>query len=262
MISGVQIADQSLIDDIDSDLSVSEGFGLFDWDFKPHYTPANDPENWGLRRERQRRNDCQANALTSCVEVMLHRHRGGLRELSRMFAYQMSEKFGKGIGRDRGSSIHAGVKVARDIGIPLEIEYPYNRYTRSRTQFERWYKPVLQSAATRKIVKAIRAPAFSEAVSYVIAGCPIHWASGWPLRWNQDRIVTRYKRRHGSGAHATAIVWAIEQAGEWLLKVANSHGDGYFLVNERAYEEIRENNRWGCYVLQGIEQPFQSISFV
>jgi hypothetical protein len=42
------------------------------------------------------------------------------------------------------------------------------------------------------------------------------------------------------GGHATEIIWAVEVRGQWYLCVWNSHGDGYYLMSQRCYEQLQE----------------------
>ena len=53
------------------------------------------------------------------------------------------------------------------------------------------------------------------------------------------------------GGHATEIIWAVEVAGTWYLAVWNSHGDGYYLMSRRCYEQLCGNNwePFGGYLL-------------
>ena len=260
------IATDELIAEVDGSSAVSSELTLDDLDnWEQHFIPENDPENWGLRRERQTRNDCQGNALTTCMEVIEHRTKQKRAELSRMFAYQQSERVDGWLGRDRGSTIQAGVKVARTLGCPTEAEYPYHRYTRSEHQLQEWTRQVADSAKSRAIFASVVAPAWEQMIAYVIHGNPVHWGTYWPLQWNRERVVSRYAGAHGRGGHATAIVWAKRlSSGEMLAKVANSHGDGYFWVNQRAYTEMidRRHSPFGAYVLQGEKEPFERHVFV
>jgi hypothetical protein len=263
--SGLLVPDEALLRDVDESSVVSSGLTLDDFpDWRRFLVPENDPENWGLRNEYQRRNDCQANAATSGAEVIEYRTKGKRSELSRMFVYQWSEYFDGGIGRDRGSTIPAGVKVLKELGAPTEEEYPYSRYTRDTNQLRRWSDPVQSSARQRVIVNSVPAPPWEQLLPYIVSGNPLHWGTWWPIQWDSKRVVRRYRGRHGSGGHATAGVWVTEVRGEVLLKVANSHNDGYFYVSEDAYEEMRDRrlSPFGAYVLQGESAPFKKFVFI
>jgi hypothetical protein len=53
------------------------------------------------------------------------------------------------------------------------------------------------------------------------------------------------------GGHATEILWAVEVKRTWYLTSWNSHGDGYFLISQRAYDQLQKV-KWepfGAYLL-------------
>lgn len=217
--------------------------------------PKMDPTQW-LRRQRQRRNDCQGQAITSGGEKIVQIVTGSHRQLSDTYAYNASEYIGGGVGRDSGSTIQSGVKVlTKGIGIagpglPTEERWPYDSYERNKNRFaSRAKNAVLVKPA---IIESYTAPPFQQAIAVVVAGGVIHWGTWWGLKWDSDRVVRKYKGRHGRGGHATEIVWAKQLSnGEWVLVVLNSHGDGYYFVNETAYEEMRDPrlSPFGAYAL-------------
>lgn len=261
------IAPDSLWLEVEGSLAVSADLDPKDYpDWERLLTPENDPRTW-LHRERQRINDCQANAATTGNEVLERRLKGKSGEQARMFVYQWSEVADGRLGGDAGSSIQSGIKVLTNQGAPLETEYPYSQYTRSRRQLDGWTtEAVRQSAAGRKIAGAAVAPSFAAARVHGALGNPIHWGTFWGLSFRTEtiasgvtaRVCRRYRRAHGDAGHATEVVWPIKTpAGEWLLAVANSHDDGFFYVSEEAYEEMRDRTYtpYGAYVLLGHQEP-------
>lgn len=268
--TGLIWPDESVLAELDQESAVSAGVSVYDLEnWESMLTPDNDPRVWGLTQHRQVRNDCQGNAVTTATETIEFRRKGRLGDLSRTWAYQQSEIIDGSFGRDRGTTIPAGVRVAKELGFPLESEYPYDWYTRDRALFNsRQTSLILDSAATRKIHQSIPAHtlSFEEAAAYVVCGNPIHWGTWWGLEMDSDRVVRRYKGRHGRGGHATAIVWARKTSrGELQLGVMNSHGDrDLFWITETAYYEMvdRNNSPFGAYVLQGDEQPFYDFMLI
>lgn len=264
--TGLLVPPDELVREVDHSSLVCSGAVLSDFDdWERLLIEENDPENWGFRNERQNMNDCQGNALTGGVEVIQKNLTGRVEQLARKYAYQWSEYYDGNLGKNRGSTIHSGVKVATQLGIPLEAEYPYDRYTRKISQLRSWTSEVQSSASTRKIAGHISAPPWEMLLPYIVTGNPLHWGTYWPLKWDSDRVVRKYRRNHGRGGHATVGVWVVKtRRGEFLLKVANSHGDGYFYVSEDAYEEMRDRrySPYGAYILQGPEKPFEKFLFV
>lgn len=261
--SGLILPSAELAADVEQGLTVCDNFEIKDIDdYKSLLIPENDPETW-LRKERQVRNDCQGNSLTSCIEVIEQRTRKRRGELARTFAYQMSEKYdGRGIGNDAGSSIHSGVKVACDIGLPLETEYTYEPYVRGDAAFKaRCTSAVMLSAATRKAVRYTKAPAFRVMLAHLLLGHPLHWGTWWPLNFNSNRVLEKYVGNYGDGGHAYFGAFPhLAKTGQWLLKLGNSHGDGYFWFTEEAYEEARDprNTPFGAYLLYGNDHPLDA----
>lgn len=235
-------------------------------DWERFLTPENDPRNW-LRREWQHHNDCCANSGTTGSELCRKRSTGILGEQSRMFLYQQCELIDRKLGRDKGVSIPAAVKVLRDKGCPLESEYPYNQYVYSERQLASLVTTeILESAAQRRIEGAIPAPPAATARVHLAIGNPIHWGHWWGLSFRTEeiapgvtaRVVRNYRRSHGSDLHATEVVWPIKTPrGEWMFATANSHNDGYFYVPEDEYEAMKDPsfNPCGAYVLMRSEDP-------
>jgi hypothetical protein len=264
---GVQIATEELLAEVGAMCSVCEPVGDSDLkDFARLLTPENDPRNWGLKAERQRTNDCRANSGTSAIEVIEYHKTGKVVELSRMFYYQQCELIDRKLGADSGVSVASGVKVARELGSPTEVEYPYSWYTRNRQQLDKWARPVMESASTRRIHGFAPMPPWATMIAHVASGQPVDWATHWPLSFEREpetgrRIARRY-RPHGGQGHAHLIVWAMRlRTGQWVAVVWNSHGDEYFLVTEEFYEEARNPrmNPFGGYVILGEEKPIEKF---
>lgn len=264
---GIIIASDELRAEVDGSLSVCAPLDPKDFpDWQRLLTAENDPRNF-LRNEWQKENDCNANSATSGNEVVEKRRKGKAGEQSRMFVYQGTEIIDGKLGQNTGTSVPAAVKLLKDQGAPLELEYPYSQYTRNRQQFDRWNTAAIKaSAATRRISGAIVAPSFAEAKIHLALGNPIHWGHFWGLSFRTEEIVPgltarvcrQYRRSHGSSGHATEVVWPVLTArGEWLFWVANSHNDKGFFISEPAYEEMRDRNYspYGAYVLLGDESP-------
>lgn len=266
--TGLTLPSDELRAEIDSQLLPCDSFTTADIDdLDEILIPENDPENF-LRRELQTRNDCQGNSITTCVEIIRKRIENVSEELSRTFAYQLSELLdGRGVGRDMGSSIYSGVKAATDIGFPTEQQYPYDSYVHGEAAFRaRMTKTILDECAKRRIIRATPAPAWDVMLAHVALGHPLHWGTWWPLSLNSNNVATKYTGNHGDGGHAYAGVWPQKSSnGQWLLKMANSHGErfgrrGYFWITEQFYEEARnkQNTPFGAFLLYGAEHPLQA----
>lgn len=254
--TGLIMASDALIEECDAQAMVCEYTldDLAEWESYLE-DPKYDPTEW-LRKQRQRRNDCQGQSITSVTEKIFQIVTGSHVQLSDTYAYQGSEYIGGHFGRDQGSSIQSGIKlVTKGIsnvvgpGLPTERDWPYDRYTRSVNTFRNNAESVkLERPA---ILQTYEAPPFRQALAVVVMGGAIHWGTWWSLRWDSKRVVRKYKGQHGNGGHATCVVWAVRDGNEYLLKVLNSHGDGYYFVDETAYEEMRDrrNSPFGAYAV-------------
>lgn len=220
-----------------------------------------------MQVERQKRSDCQGNATANGEEcrTWFCSGRQTMPVLSEIFAYNASEYLmaPSNVGDDQGTSIHSGVRVLVDgipglglaPGLPKEADWPYERYCRSAKEFER-YCDGLQVESSH-VVEAVEPPAFEDMLALTAAGSTLHWGTYWgpsysAQQFDGKRLVKRFPGP-GNGGHATEGIWGkrFDRAG-WLLAVWNSHGDGWFWVDEAEYERQREKKfqPFGAYVLQ------------
>lgn len=259
--TGLVEASPELRADVDGSLAVCDSFTVEDIpDWKRALIPANDPEVWGLRREFQKRNDCQPTAIGSGLEVIEWRTKRRKGEIATSWLYNACEleAYG-GVGMNQGTPIQSGIKVLKRDGAPLESERPYGDYTKSVSQFKAWSTPeVMASAATRKLAKATPSVPFETAFALAILGQPTHWGIYWPIQIDANRVAKKYHGNHGGGGHALELVFGrVLPSGEKQIKMANSHNDGYIWITEQFYEEARDPRAtpYGAYVLYGTDDP-------
>jgi len=260
---GLTIASDELRADVEASMPVASTLTIDDIrDWQALLNADNDPEKWGLTNHAQRRNDCQPHSVTSCIEVgdkRSLRYRG---DLSRTGAYCICEMFDGSNGRNQGTSIQSGAKLATEYGAPLETEWTYDRYLTRPADVKREMDRLRGSAALSRMPAAIAAPPWETALAYVAFGCPITWGTWWGgMQFTRASgsgalVCTGYNARMRSGPHATCPVFVSRnQSGEWFLKCMNSDGNGYFFVNQRAYQSIISNNPFGAYVLLRDKDP-------
>jgi len=224
-------------------------------DFSGYLDVLRDPKNSPLgvmQVERQSRNDCQGNATANGEEYRTWYCSGRqvMPTLSEMFAYQASEfLMSEGqVGKDQGTSIHSGVRLLVDgvsklglgAGLPMESAWPYSRWCRSATEFRRYCSGLKIEAA--HVTESGPMPDWDGALAAVAAGSSIHIGTFWNVNWKTvgNRRCMDSAPRSGGG-HATEIIWAEEIAGQWYLCDWNSHGDGYFLISQRAYDQLQKD---------------------
>lgn len=217
--------------------------------------PELDPENWGMRKQRQETNDCQGQSLANGGERSFYYETGERVQLSDMFAYQRTEIEDGLFGRDSGTSIDGGAHVRVAVGLPTEDLHPYHlngrlNYMANRDAFMRICnsEEVKASCELHKAASMEPAPSFEKALAGVVCGGSLHWGTMWPLRWNSQRVLTDYIAGN-AGGHATEGVWVTKINGEWHLKFLNSHGDGYYYVSQRAYENAIRKSPFGGFLM-------------
>lgn len=217
--------------------------------------PALDPENWGMRKQRQETNDCQGQSLATGGERNYFYETGEKVQLSDLFAYQRTEIEDGLFGRDSGTSIDGGAHVRVNVGLPLEELHPYHvngrlNYMTNRERF----LAICESAEVKASCEAHRAasfepaPSFEKALAGIVCGGSLHWGTMWPLKWNSQRMLMDYVTGN-AGGHATEGVWVKKINGEWYIKFMNSHGDGYYYVSKRAYENAIRKSPFGGFLM-------------
>jgi len=219
-----------------------------------------------MKKENQTESGCQGYATTANGQARLW-YLSGCREmldLSARYAYQGSQYLmspGE-VGKDRGSSIHSGVRLQVD-GIPqlgmkpgqvLESDWPETVWCRSSKDF------VARCKTTDVIdgqVAEVRDPpeSFEDMLALTAAGGALHQGTFWGPSHNSEKPdgqswVSRFPR--SGGGHATAGIWGkrFDRIG-WLLAVWNSHGYGHYWIDHSEYERLQRTNwqPFGAYVL-------------
>lgn len=234
-------------------------------DFEDYERILRDPRNSPLgvmQVERQQRNDCQGNATANGEECRswVVSGRRVMPVLSEMYAYNASEYLmsPQYVGRDSGTSMHSGVRLLTEgiprlgvkPGVATEANWPYAQYFRSASQFEAAARRV--EIVPSHVTEHGPLPSWQGMLAAVAAGGTGHIGTFWSVRWsnlNGRRLMDTLPT--GGGGHATEIIWAEEIQGRWYLCVWNSHGDGYYYMSQRCYEQLlaRRGEPFGCFVL-------------
>ena len=214
--------------------------------------PANSPLNV-MQVETQRRNDCQGNAAANGAECRTWYASGRqtMPVLSESYAYNASEyaMAPSNVGGDSGTSIHSGVRVQVEglprlgvgPGICTEAAWPYSRYCRRASEFERYARDL--QTENCNVTEVGDMPDWDDLLASLAAGATGHIGTKWGVDWQQvpgapKRVMDRMPT--SGGGHATEILWAVEVRGQWYLAVWNSHGDGYYLMSRRAYDQLQK----------------------
>ena len=221
--------------------------------------PKNDPRPH-MRKQNQRRSDCQGQSLANGTEKRVWYCTGKMEQFSDTYAYQGSERIGglQRIGKDQGTSIHSGVILLTEgikslsvkPGLPTEQAWPYEPYETSSARFDQRAKAVAVNDAC--VTEQGPMPDFEGMLITVAAGGSGHIGTFWAPKWGQlegRRVMVEAPT--SGGGHATEIIWAEKIAGRWYLNVWNSHNDEYYIMPQSTYERLQRNqfDPFGAFIL-------------
>jgi len=222
--------------------------------------PRNDPRPH-MRKQRQRINDCQGQALANGTEKREWYCTGTMRQRSDMYAYNGSERIGgeNRVGQNVGTSIQSGVILLTDgiksigvkPGLPTEQDWPYDVYEKSSSRFDQRAKAVTIDSGF--VTEHGPMPGFQGMLIGCAAGGSGHIGTFWGnIRWgnlNGRRLMDQAPTN--GGGHATEIIWAEKIAGRWYLVVWNSHDDAYYWMDQKTYETLARSQfaPFGGYLL-------------
>ena len=210
--------------------------------------------DWHQTENQGRIGSCQGNALTSCLERLIFVRTGSrsdVVQLSRIFAYIATQKIDGLLGRDQGSTISGGVKLALKHGVPPESmtgypsRYP-NSSDRSRILAESNYRAGLDYRAVRswKVSDNIE-----DAKDFIAGGGAISFG----IKYNgipRNRIISSFIP--GRGGHAMA---ALGYKANGNITCVNSHGDGEFEITPMAWGQMVRHS-WSAFIgLMGHNKP-------
>ncbi len=213
--------------------------------------------DWHKHENQGRLGSCQGNALTSCLERLQFvrtRDRSKVEQLSRIFGYLATQKIDGLLGRDQGSTISGGVKLALNDGVPPESNTGYpSQYPASSDRSRILSRSNYEAGAPYKAVSSWRVTDDAVDARQFIGGggaisLGIKWHSGLIPR---SRIVTRFSGG-GGGGHAVAAL-GYERNGN--IVCVNSHGDGEFQVTPDAWRQMVRHS-WSAFIgLLGTQEP-------
>jgi len=146
---------------------------------------------------------CQGQSISSGCEWLYILATGDSSlQLSRSYGYYRSQKIDGLLGRDAGSTIQAGIKVAMEFGIPEESEWKYaNRY--SPNPPKPWDE-MDKLGAKYKIAKAIRLTTYEAIRTFLGAGVGmVHL--GIPWNSSVDKALVTSFNPNGGGGHSIGL---------------------------------------------------------
>jgi hypothetical protein len=205
---------------------------------------------WHVTEDQGSIGSCQGFSLTSVLERLAFVKNQTV-QLSEIFAYLASQKIDGLLGRDVGSTISGGCKLAVDTGCCLRERTGYPRSYPGSAEISRILSRENYAAgAPFKALSAWRVPDDHDALLDFIGGgggvnFGIMWYTGLIPR---DRIVRSFNPSSNGGGHAMCIL-GYDRDGN--LRAANSHADGPYLITPAAWRSMLRHRFTAAIGLMG-----------
>ena len=198
---------------------------------------------------------CAGFSLTNCGEYCWHIAVGADqysddRQFSQLFAYLETQRLDGLLGRDSGSTINNGIRIAKEVGflehkrLPYRTPYPNN--ARSIVTPE-----MRQAAGAFKIRSHSVLDSYDECFRYVASGVgALHTGTIWNDSFYARNGVVESVNLANGGGHATA--WfgfskRKDSRGRNYLYRLNSHNDSYVLLAPSVVDALCKH-RWTVVV--------------
>lgn len=192
-----------------------------------------DPRSLCRHDKQGNMGSCQGFSLTNCGEYLWALHSGSMsndRQFSQLFAYLESQRIDGLLGRDAGSTISGGLKVASQFGYLRESDLPY------RTPYPANARTLVTDAMRQAAwVFRIRSHTWLESYDaifqYLASGAgAVHTGTLWnDSFYSKNGVVESISLRNGGG-HATAWLGYSkrkDRKGRNYIWRLNSHNDSW-----------------------------------
>ena len=192
---------------------------------------------------------CQGHSLSSCLE-RLAQVKGETIQLSEIFGYLATQKLDGLLGRDVGSTISGGCKVAMRYGCPPENMTGYPRRYPGRSDRNKILsKACYEAAKPYRALSLWQCPRdHEETLNFIGGGGTINFGIAWSRGLiPRDRIVREY--RGGSGGGHAMCVLGYTKTG--MLRAVNSHGDGEYWISGKAWYQMLSHRRTTAIGIMG-----------
>lgn len=180
---------------------------------------------WSVSNQGQQ-GSCQGTAFADSAEICQLMATGEYVQLSRNWAYYLSQKFDGLLGRDQGSTLNGGSKAGSQVGLVLESEFGYtDNYRQGLSAFQARYDELAEKAAARKLLGEVPLQSYDDILLFLqsLAG-PVQIGIMWGI--GTDWEIKQY--RAGGGGHSVVFAGYLK-VDKWPkpgLLQANSWGPG------------------------------------
>ena len=226
--------------------------------FQTFSRPAEVDVDWHKTENQGQIGSCQGNDLASILErlqFVAKNDKASVIQLSRIFAYLATQKIDGLLGRDAGSTISGGIKLATTVGVCPEsstgypITYPHSQQIKTLLSQSNY-----DAAVPYKATQAWQCPEDPDAAMSFIGGgggisIGIMYYSGLIP---SDRVIRRFNPPSRTGGHAMAVLGYTRQGN--LIGV-NSHGDGRYEIAPEAWIAMMRHKYTAAVGLAGAPEP-------
>lgn len=202
--------------------------------------PAEVKLDWHRTENQGPIGSCQGHSITSCLERLM-KVKGELVQLSEIFAYLATQRVDGLLGRDSGSTISGGCKVALSIGACLAELTGYPSRYPNRTSRDKILSKKNYAAAEAYKCKSLWKVTgnHEETLDFIGGGGGINFGIAYGSDTiPRDRVVRQFNP--GNGGHAMAV---LGYTTDGTLRAVNSHGDGEYLITKRAWAQMINHRR-------------------
>ena len=185
---------------------------------------------------------CQGQSLAQVFSICYFLATGRKQAFSAMAAYLHSQRYDGLLGRDVGSTLSGGERVATEHGLCVEDDWPYEPVYTGQIKPGLEYPFKLRASKPTKDPNVIR-----EALSL---GLPVQIGITWGREMDAEH-VENYIGNSGGG-HAVVL---------WLSKLINSwgswNGDGMSSISDRALDQMAHHrtNTFVIYAPDAMQFP-------
>ena len=220
--------------------SVSMPFALKDFSAPEEIDPRK-----LMRHDKQgNMGSCQGFSLTNCGEYLLALGHGAVsdkRQFSQLFAYLESQRIDGLLGRDAGSTISGGLRVAKEIGYLLESALPY------RTPYSSNARSLITDqmrleASPYRIRSHTWLESYDDIYKYLASGSgAVHTGTLWNDSFYSSNGVLESISLRGGGGHATAWLGYSKRKdskGRNYIWRLNSHNDSWTEISPSVIDAL------------------------
>ena len=220
--------------------------------WKAFNRPVEVDTKWHRTENQGQIGSCQGHGISSVLERLAF-VKGEKVQLSEIFGYLATQKIDGLLGRDSGSTISGGGKLATTSGVPKEelTGYP-NSYPNSNERSRILSSENYKAGEKYKALSIWRCSENQdETLDFIGGGGALSYGISWYQGLiPQDRIVRKFEpsRNRLLGGHAMC---GLGYTKDGDLRCANSHADGPYIILWQAWLQMIHDRNTAAIGLMG-----------